>query len=360
LTNRVVSLTKLADQCQIADMLRKGPVNIFFVHANAGGHHIRLIGQLKFLMISSSISFDHQNKKTMKRLFSLPSIGLIAAFLLGYKLCPAQTLFTVEVTGKGKPMILIHGLYCSKDVWMETVDHYKSSYECHVVTVAGFGGNPPVSRDNFLEAVKDDVIAYVKEKKLNKPVLLGHSMGAFLSYWAAASAPGLFEKVIAVDGAPFLSALQMPGATPESSKPMATMMRDRMAGQTPEQTLESQKAFLPTMISNQDRIDQVAAIAMKSDGKTQGQVIYELFTIDLRQAVASIDCPVLVMGAWIAYKNYGVNHDILLQAYTQQLSAVKNARVEITDNARHFIFYDDPAWFFEKADAFLEVKKSKR
>jgi pimeloyl-ACP methyl ester carboxylesterase len=183
----------------------------------------------------------NQHIKIMKRLFSVPSIGLIFALLLASKLSQAQTYFTVDVKGKGKPMILIHGLYCSGDVWKETVEHYQQKYECHILTLSGFGGNPSNLKENFLESVKDDVIAYTKAKKLKHPVLMGHSMGAFISLWAASSAPGLFEKVVAVDGLPFFPAIQTPEATIESSKPMGENMRNKFSNQTPEQTLANQK-----------------------------------------------------------------------------------------------------------------------
>jgi pimeloyl-ACP methyl ester carboxylesterase len=296
----------------------------------------------------------NQKQNFMKRLFSIPAIGLIIAFLLASKISSSQTFFTTEVTGKGKPMLFIHGLYCSGDVWKETVAHYQKNYECHVLTLAGFGGNAPNLNEHFLQSVKDDVIAYVKTKKLKKPVLVGHSMGGFISFWAAASAPGTFEKVVAIDGLPFLSVIQMPTATEENIKPMADNMRTTIANQTPEQTATNQQGFLSTMITSQDRIDYVKTIALKSDAKTQGEVMYEMFTTDLRDDVAAIDCPVLLLGAWIGYKNYGVTHDSTQKAYDAQVARIKNARVEISDNAKHFIFYDDPAWFFEKVDTFLK------
>jgi pimeloyl-ACP methyl ester carboxylesterase len=280
-------------------------------------------------------------------LIMVVGLGLIAT-------ANGQSLFKVEVVGKGKPMILIPGLYCGGEVWKETVDHYKDRYECHVVTLAGFNGVAPALQDNFLEGVKNDVLKYVKTKNLKKPVIIGHSLGAFLAFWTAASAPGTFEKVVAVDGAPFLPVLQNPAATVESSKPMAENIRKGMQSSTPEQTLASQKQYLPMMITAQDKIDVVAEMASKSDSKTQGQAMYELFTVDLRETVATIDCPVLVLGAWIAYKGYGATHDGVMSAYASQVSKVKNAKVELNDTAKHFIFYDDPTWFFEKTDGFLK------
>jgi len=263
----------------------------------------------------------------------------------------AQQMFTVEVKGHGKPIIFIHGLYCNGDVWKETVEHYQKNYECHVITLAGFGGNAPKLNDHFLETVKDDVIAY--SRKLRKPILVGHSMGAFISFWAAASAPGAFEKVIAVDGVPFLPELFMPGSTAETAKPMATAAKARMENQTPAQIEEGQKQSLATMITSTERIEQVSKIASKADANTQAEVMYEMFTTDLRKTVATIDCPVLLMGAWIAYKQYGATHESTVKNFEAEIAEVKNHKVEINDTARHFIFYDDPAWFFEKMDGFL-------
>ncbi|MFZ6012003.1 MAG: alpha/beta fold hydrolase [Bacteroidota bacterium] len=291
----------------------------------------------------------------MKRMYSVPTIGLILALLLAGKLTQAQTYFSVEVKGKGKPMILIPGLFCSGEVWKETVEHFQKKYECHVITIAGFGTVAPNLTENFLETVKNDIIAYTKDKKMKKPVILGHSLGGFLSYWVAASAPDLYGKVIAVDGLPFFPAIMIPGgATVETAKPMATNMRNMITSQSNEQTAASQKVMLANLISNSERIDQVAAMASKADLKTQGQVAYEMYTTDLRPTIASINCPVLVLGAWVAFKNYGVTHESTMKNFEDQVALIKNCTIELTDTGKHFIFYDEPAWFYERVENFLK------
>src|SRR5262249_12594699 len=68
---------------------------------------------------------------------------------------------SVQVTGHGRPMILIPGFVSSGDVWSSVVDHYKDTFECHVVTVAGFAGVEAASPIG-LQRVRDDVIAYAK------------------------------------------------------------------------------------------------------------------------------------------------------------------------------------------------------
>jgi pimeloyl-ACP methyl ester carboxylesterase len=293
----------------------------------------------------------------MKRIFSLPIIALLAGLIFAHVIALAESQhFVVEVKGKGTPLILIHGLTCTGEVWKETVAHYQDRFECHILTLSGFGGTPAALQPNFLEAVKNDLLAYIKTNKLKAPVIMGHSMGGVLAFWAAASAPGTFSKVIAVDGVPFLPALQNPAATAASTKPIADNIQQRMTAQAPEEYKAYNKTILQTMITSPERVEQVAAISSLSDVATQAQVMYELFTTDLRPAVAAIDCPVLLLGAWIAYQNYGLNRERALAIYQAQIANIPHATLEISDNAKHFIFYDDPAWFFEKTDAFLNKK----
>ncbi|MBT1710619.1 alpha/beta hydrolase [Fulvivirgaceae bacterium PWU5] len=292
----------------------------------------------------------------MKRIFSLPIIALLAGLLFAHLTAHDQQHFIVDVKGKGTPLILIHGFSCNGDVWKETVARYQDRYECHIVTLAGFGGTPPALQPNFLEAVKNDLLAYIKTKKLKSPVIMGHSMGGILSFWAAASAPGTFSKVIAVDGVPFLPGLLNPSATVTSAKPFADDAQKTMAARTREEYKAYNQAVFQTMITSPARIEEVNAFASQSDIPTQAQVLYEIFTTDLREAVAAIDCPVLLLSAWIAYQGYGMTRERSQAAYQAQIAKVPNATLEVSDKAKHFIFYDDPTWFFEKVDMFLNKK----
>src|SRR5206468_2702470 len=74
--------------------------------------------------------------------------------------------FAVKVTGSGKPMILIPGLACSGDVWDSTVAHFKDRYECHVLTLAGFAGQPALKGDAaFSDTIVKGIAKYARDKK---------------------------------------------------------------------------------------------------------------------------------------------------------------------------------------------------
>ena len=57
----------------------------------------------------------------------------------------ASSSFRVQVTGHGRPMILIPGLSSSGETWKTTVERYKDRYACHVVTLAGYAGVAPIA-----------------------------------------------------------------------------------------------------------------------------------------------------------------------------------------------------------------------
>lgn len=50
----------------------------------------------------------------------------------------------VEVSGNGNPIIFIPGFTVPGDVWNPVVKELEKAYECHVVTLAGFGGKAPI------------------------------------------------------------------------------------------------------------------------------------------------------------------------------------------------------------------------
>jgi len=130
-----------------------------------------------------------------------------------------------------------------------------------------------------------------------------------------------------------------------------------MKNATPEQTKQSQQYFLSSMATAPDKLELISRWGVESHAPTVAQAMYEMQTIDLRKDVATIKVPVTVLGAWIAYKDYGVTHESTLKNFTDQYKNVKNINIQLTDTAKHFIMYDDPKWFFDQMDKFLSNTK---
>ena len=146
----------------------------------------------------------------------------------------APTSFRVQVTGQGRPMILIPGLMSSGETWQSTVARYQDRFQCHVLTLAGFAGVPPIKAP-LLATVRAELATYIKAQRLERPIIIGHSLGGTLALALAADHPELTGPIVVVDSLPFLAGAQMQVKTLEDAKAGIAAMYAYMSNQTPEQ-----------------------------------------------------------------------------------------------------------------------------
>ena len=260
--------------------------------------------------------------------------------------------FSVKVTGMGRPMILIPGLSCGGDVWDGTVAHFKDHYECHVLTLAGFAGQPAIHAP-FLDQVRAAIAKYISDQKMDHPIIIGHSLGGFMAFWVGSTIPQQVGPIIAVDGLPFLPALFNPNATAETGKPFAEQFRSSLSAQTADQFAESNRKSLVTMITDPKDVDAVNATGKKSDPKAVGEAFYELMTTDLRPQVKAIRTPVLLIGATASTPDD--QRTMIETIYRQQVSTIPNHKVVFAPKARHFIQLDEPQFFYAQVESFLKA-----
>jgi N-formylmaleamate deformylase len=262
--------------------------------------------------------------------------------------------FSVQVVGHGRPVLLIPGLNCAGAVWNETVARYCSQYQCHVVTLAGFGGvaaQQPVPA-HLLQDVRDQLLAYVKTQKLRQPAVIGHSLGGFLALWMAATDPAALGPLEIVDSLPFLPVAQNPAATVENTRPQTELMRQQM--RTSQLPLAARRQMAAGMVTDTARLAQIVRWGQASDPATTGQAMYDMYTTDLRSEVGRIQQPVLVLGTWAGYAAYGATKAGVQQVFAQQYAPVAHHTLVMSEAGKHFVMYDDPQLFFNQTDAFLK------
>jgi len=253
-------------------------------------------------------------------------------------------------------MLLIPGLTCGGDVWDGTVEHFKGRYECHVLTLAGFAGQPAIEAP-MLETIRTDIASYIQKKKLSHPVIVGHSLGAFMAFWIAASEPERVGPVVAVDGGTFFPALMDPKATAESAKAGAESLRQIIGSQGAEEFAAQNKLFLANMITDPKNLELIAPTCAKSDPKATGLAMYELMTTDLREEASKITTPVLLIGSGATTSTE--LKKTMETRYEAQVAKVPNHKVVMAEKARHFVMLDDPEFLFAAMDKFLGVLGAK-
>ena len=139
---------------------------------------------------------------------------------------------SVEVTGQGPDVILIPGYGSSREVWRATADHLKATHRVHLVQLAGFAGEPWTHGEGpLLDPAIEALADYVASEGLNKPAVIGHSMGGLSALLLAQRHPEAVGRVMAVDNLPFFSALFGPQVTPETARPFAAQAAEAMLTQ---------------------------------------------------------------------------------------------------------------------------------
>jgi pimeloyl-ACP methyl ester carboxylesterase len=280
-------------------------------------------------------------------------LSLVAVVALGPQSSDAQAPhFAVQVSGTGKPVILIPGLTCPGSVWDATVQRLKGHYKCYVLTLPGFAGQPPMSTDNYMVKVRDEIVAYVKDQKLDHPAVIGHSLGGFLVFSLGSTAPSLFGPLIAVDGLPWLPALDNPKATVESSRPMAQLIANYLKKSSPVQFSAGVKASLVQEITDPGNVEQLLPICSRSDPATVAEAMLELYTTDLRPDLGRIQSPLLLLGAGALAKT-DTNKAAIQAVYMSEVSTIPDATVRMDWKSRHFIQLDDPEFFYSEVQSFL-------
>lgn len=269
----------------------------------------------------------------------------------------AQDPFQVKVTGHGRPVILIPGLSSSGETWDTTVARYQDRFQCHVLTVAGFAGVPRIPAP-MLERVREGIAAYIRKNKLDHPAIMGHSLGGFVALDLAAHYPDLPGRLVIVDSYPFLAGVADSKVTPDQARANVGQIRGYMGSQTQDMYERYVKSGVGTrtMVEKESDFERLVAWGLASDRTAVTDALVELLSGDLREDVAKIKSPTLVMGSYIGFT--GATREGVEANLRAQYAKLQGVEIQVTDKAHHFIMWDDPEWMFGHLDRFLRPPAS--
>jgi len=283
-------------------------------------------------------------------------LGILAASASSMAAAPATyqtSALEVEVIGKGQPMVFIPGLTCPGEAWRETATHYADRYQCHLVTLAGFGGTPRFEGP-FIDTARDSLLAYFKARHLTRPVIVGHSLGGVLAMELATTAPEAVGPLVIVDALPFLGGAGDTTATAESARQRMEPMWKMMRSQTQEAYVAYQKnaPYLRSMVAPGPNFDRVLEWATTADRIAVADAMYDISSRDLRDRLPGLRSPMLVLGSWYGMKEFSTK-DAIEATFRRQYARAPQWTLALADTARHFIMLDSPQWTWTQMDTFL-------
>ena len=113
-----------------------------------------------------------------------------------------MTLYFREIGETGPAIVILHGIFGSSDNWL-TISKTIAAQGYRIFAVDQRNhGQSPRGDDQDYQSMAADLREFLLEHKLEKPILVGHSMGGKTVMQYAMTYPGTFTKLVVVDIAP--------------------------------------------------------------------------------------------------------------------------------------------------------------
>jgi pimeloyl-ACP methyl ester carboxylesterase len=247
------------------------------------------------------------------------------------------TAFTVDVRGEGRPVIFIPGLGCPGAMWNDTAerldDVVDGGIEAHILTLSGFAGTDPI-RPPLAAKTRKELVRYIRSRKLDRPIVVGHSMGGFITYWLATTSSNALGGIVVVDAGPALGS-----ADDDDARRLRNMWAQAGDDELPVQI----RTVYSWMIRDVKKLEPYFDDIVKSDRQTIGDAIYEMVKTDVRDKLPAIEVPTLLVLA-----------DGSLQgSYRKMAAPIPDHKVVVVPKARHFVMLDAPEQFAKVVGAFI-------
>lgn len=264
----------------------------------------------------------------------------------------------VEILGSGPiDMILIPGLYVDWTVYEEFMQRNASRYTMYAVTLPGFGGTgaPPIaagqtySSKRWLNNAVARIADLIDEHDMDRPVVVGHSLGGQIAMRMGAEHAGKVSKVINLDTLP---AMPIPGRPQQvkTSQETRNQLIDTGWGPTMERQGElvwqqAQAVYMQGQMKDPERAKEIGAIASAVPKAIGARYFLELASQDLYDDIINMPTPMLTIAAKPDMGLMGGRPGSVPADWRYYKNRVKDAShlsfVEIHD-AAHYITEDQP------------------
>lgn len=233
-----------------------------------------------------------------------------------------------EAKGEGKPLILVHGAGGASTYWFNQLSGLSSKLRVIAIDLPGHGKSEPLKGKPTIEQYAEHVESFIKEMKLSKVALLGHSMGGLVVQQIALKHPEILERLVIVD-----SSAKFPGRSG------STDLFHRGASfdvNTIASSLFSQKTLRKT--------DAASLMKQITQGMTPDFALSVLMrdfelggTADFTGRLKAINIPTLIV--------HGADDILPISLANYLHENIKGSKLEIIPDAGHMVMMEKPDEF---------------
>lgn len=269
----------------------------------------------------------------------------------------------VETRGTGPiPIILIPGLVCDWTTFDAFMDRNAARYTMYAVTLPGFGGSepPPMPTSNtyhqgeWLDNAARAVAALIAERNLDKPVLLGQTMGTQVALRVAAAKPDTVRAVIAVNGWP---AYPLGGAEQAIDRSNRENLINGLMHSTCDAIAESewmnqQKEWIELGVDDKARAAAIVAVGAKVTKPVSTRYMLEYLAADLSELAPKATMPVLVIAA-LQNVEFAEDDAALRSMWEREWKPVPQHTLVFFEDTAEFVTENAPADLDRAVEQFL-------
>lgn len=260
---------------------------------------------------------------------------------------------TVSTSGSGPDVVLIAGLSSSAgQVWSGTVAAVPG-YRYHLVQVAGFAGFPAGGNAGdgpVVEPIAEEIARYIRERRLNRPAVIGMSMGGTLGMLVATRHPGTLSKLMVVDMVPFGGAY-FGAADSQSVRPAAERRRESMRSVSDDARRRGMAAQVAEMVRTESLRASVTEHGLASDRDVSARAMHDVMVLDLRREMARVTVPVTVL--YVHAPMIPLSAEATDSFYRAAFAHTPRVTLKRIPDSYHFIMLDQPRLFADEVRAFL-------
>jgi len=198
-----------------------------------------------------------------------------------------------DIQGRGQPRVLfVHGWTMSHEVWREQRFILSPKGASVAVDLRGFGRSDKPQSDYSLQEFASDLEFVVATLGLDKPVVVGWSLGASISLLYAATNPGSLSKLVLVDGSPMMM------ATPDFPHTISRELAEQILSGLTDDYVKGTRDFVEAMFPEavgEDIKTWIHSIMQQTTVEIALRTIANAGEVDLRPRLDEITVPTLIL-----------------------------------------------------------------
>lgn len=235
-------------------------------------------------------------------------------------------------SGTGLPLVYVHGNLGSLRWWEKVMEI--PGARTLALDLPNFGGSGALPGEADIESYADYLLAFIEALGLDRPLLVGHSLGGAVVLALAARRPALPRGLLLVDPAPPSGLLTSPARYPaiEAMRENPAILEKALRGVVPS---IKDEAYFRALVEDARRM---AAPAWIGNASALGRMAYG-------PALGAFTAPVLVLRGELDY--------LVSEAMARETQAAfPRARLETLSGLGHSVNAEDPARFRAILEAF--------